>query len=119
MAICSTLNLPNEPIFKRLIENNKTISNVIINDPTCDVEAGYSRLLHDIVALRQELYEALPGTLFDHGVIRPDSPYILVQSPGNYEFIVACFAVLAFGGAVVPIGMTFPAVLTDFIVGHV
>jgi malonyl-CoA/methylmalonyl-CoA synthetase len=105
MAIDSTFKLPNEPIFKRLIENSKTISNVIIDDPTCDVRAGYSRLLHDIVALRQELYQALPGSLFENGVIRPDSPYILVQSPGNYEFIVACFAVLAFGGAIVPIGM--------------
>jgi hypothetical protein len=48
--------LPNEAIFKRLIENSKTIPNVIINDPTCGVEADYTKLLHDIVTLRQELY---------------------------------------------------------------
>lgn len=98
--------LPNEPIFKRLIENRKAIPNAVIRDPTCGVDADYSKLLHDIVALRQELYEVLPDSFFDHsGIIRPDDPYILVQSPGNYEFIVACFAILACGGAVVPIGM--------------
>jgi malonyl-CoA/methylmalonyl-CoA synthetase len=111
--------LPNEAIFKRLIENSKTIPNVVINDPTCGVEADYTKLLHDIVTLRQELYEALSRTLFDNALIRTESPYVLVQSTGNYEFIVACFAVLAFGGAIVPIGkivlQCHPALALEYI----
>jgi malonyl-CoA/methylmalonyl-CoA synthetase len=98
-----------EPIFKRLIENSKSITDVIVDDPTCNVRADYLKLLQDIVTLREQLYESLPDGLFDErGIIHESSPYILIASPGNYEFIVATFAILAVGGAVVPIGKSLP-----------
>lgn len=98
--------LPNEPIFRRLLENSNSVPGIIINDPTCGVRADYAQLLRDIVVFRQQLYDKLPNDLFDEdGLIRPDSPYILIASPGNYEFIVASFAILAVGGALVPIGI--------------
>lgn len=108
MSTTHSSKLPNEPIFRRLLKNSKTIPNVIIHDPTCDAYADYPKLLRDIVVFRQQLYDVLPDTLFDdQGIICADSPYILVVSPGNYEFVVAGFAILALGGAVVPIGTVF------------
>ncbi|KAF7585837.1 hypothetical protein BBP40_010035 [Aspergillus hancockii] len=95
MTLTPTHCLPNEEVFRRLLENSKNIQGTIIHDPTCNTTAGYSKLLYDIVALREELYEVLPRTLFDDkGIIHPEEPYILIQSPGNYEFIVASPAVL-------------------------
>lgn len=97
--------LPNEPIFRRLVENNETLHNVIVHDPSCGVDAKYPQLLQDILALRKRLYKCLPASMFDEkGRIKEDNPYILVLSRGNYEFIVAAFAVLAMGGALVPLG---------------
>ncbi|KAE8394397.1 hypothetical protein BDV23DRAFT_190022 [Aspergillus alliaceus] len=98
------LLLPNEPIFHRLIENSRLVTGTIVHDPTCHVDAGYRQLLQDVLALRQCLYKKLPASAFDaKGVIVEDEPYIFILSPGNYEFIVAVFAVLACGGAVVPL----------------
>lgn len=106
MTVIHSSKLPNEPIFRKLLDNSKSIPGVIVNDPTCGVRADYLNLLRDIVVFRQQLYDALPDALFDDtGLIKPDSPYILIASPGNYEFIVASFTVLAIGGALVPIGM--------------
>ncbi|KAI1177403.1 hypothetical protein F4777DRAFT_596605 [Nemania sp. FL0916] len=103
--------LPNEPIFHQLLKNSKAIPGVIISDPTCDAYANYTKLLLDIVVLRQQLYDALPQSLFDsRGIICPESPYILVAAPGNYEFIVATFTILAIGGAIIPIA---PGVLPE------
>ena len=100
-----SLILPNEPIFRRLVENSKLVQNVIIHDPSSGVDAKYPQLLHDILALRQRLYECLPVSMFDEkGRIKEDTPYILIFSRGNYEFIVASFSVLAIGGALVPLG---------------
>ncbi|MCJ1348491.1 hypothetical protein MMC31_006723, partial [Peltigera leucophlebia] len=105
MTISYSSKLPNEPIFRRLVENNKTVHNVIVHDPSCGVNAKYPQLLRDILALRQRLYECLPVSMFDEkGRMKGDNPYILILSRGNYEFIVAAFSVLAIGGALVPLG---------------
>lgn len=112
MKVSYSTKLPNEPIFRRLVENNKTVHNVIIHDPSYGLNAKYPQLLHDILALRQRLYECLPGSMFDEkGRMKGDNPYILILSRGNYEFIVAAFSILALGGALVPLGKfmkTFP-----------
>lgn len=92
-------------MFRRLVENNRSAQNVIVHDPSCGVNAKYPQLLHDILALRQRLYECLPLSMFDEkGRMKGDNPYILILSRGNYEFIVASFSVLAMGGALVPLG---------------
>lgn len=105
MTVSYSTRLPNEPIFRRLVENNKTIHNVIVYDPSCGVNAKYPQLLHDILALRQRLHECLPGSMFDEkGRMKEGNPYVLILSRGNYEFIVAAFAILAIGGALVPLG---------------
>lgn len=105
MTISYSSKLPNEPIFRRLVENNKTVHNVIVHDPSCGVNAKYPQLLRDVLALRQRLYECLPVSMFDEkGRMKGDNPYILILSRGNYEFIVAAFSVLAIGGALVPLG---------------
>ncbi|EKJ71870.1 hypothetical protein NXS19_013828 [Fusarium pseudograminearum] len=113
MTVASSLSykLPDEPVFHRLIENSKSITRVVVNDPTCNVQADCSKLLRDVVAFRKQLYEALPSDLFDKdGIIGASSPYIVIVSPANYEFIVASFAILSVGGAIVPIS---PGVLPE------
>ncbi|KAI1279487.1 acyl-CoA synthetases/AMP-acid ligases II [Xylaria sp. FL0933] len=104
--------LPDEPIFQRLIDNTKTHGRVIFHDPTCGVDATYPQLLHDIVSLRQRLHNWLPSSIFDKTGLLSDqtSPYILVLAPGNYDFVVASFTVLAIGGALVPLA---PAILPE------
>lgn len=85
---------------------------VIIHDPSCGVDATYPQLLHDILALRQRLYKCLPVSMCDEkGRIKAETPYVLILSRGNYEFIVAAFAVLAIGGALVPLGKWMTAVV--------
>lgn len=105
MTVSSSTKLPNEPMFRRLVENTTTVQNVIVHDPSCGVNAKYPQLLHDILALRQRLYECLPASMFDEkGRMKEDNPYILILSRGNYEFIVAAFSILSIGGALVPLG---------------
>lgn len=102
-------------MFRRLVENNKSIQNVIVHDPSCGVNAKYPQLLHDILALRQRLYECLPLSKFDEkGRMKGDNPYILILSRGNYEFIVASFSVLAMGGALVPLGKFYEEIFFLF-----
>lgn len=112
MKVSYSTKLPNEPIFRRLVENNKTVHNVIIHDPSYGLNAKYPQLLHDILALRQRLYECLPVSMFDEkGRMKGDNPYILILSRGNYEFIVAAFSILALGGALVPLGKFMKTIL--------
>ena len=112
MTVSFSPSLPNEPIFRRLVENSKWMRHVIIHDPSCGVDATYPQLLHDILALRQRLYKCLPVSMCDEkGRIKAETPYVLILSRGNYEFIVAAFAVLAIGGALVPLGKWMTAVV--------
>lgn len=98
--------LPDEPIFRQIIEKSQTNQDVIFHDATCGAYATYPQLLHDIVALRRRLYEWLPKSAFDErGLLKEEeSPYFLILAPGNYDFVVSTFAVLAVGGAIVPVG---------------
>jgi malonyl-CoA/methylmalonyl-CoA synthetase len=42
--------------------------------------------------------------MFDEqNILREDNPYIFILSRGDYEFIVAAFAILSIGGALVPL----------------
>ncbi|KAK0724920.1 hypothetical protein B0H67DRAFT_569137 [Lasiosphaeris hirsuta] len=111
MPSLTSQRLPDEPIFKKLIENGKSNPNVIFQDASCGVDATYPQLLYDIVSLRQRLYEWLPPSLFDDdGRIKEENPYILIVAPANYEFVVASLAVLAIGAALVPLA---PAILPE------
>ena len=97
--------LPNEPTFDQLLRVSRQINHIIIHDPKHEVDADYAQLLTDLLRMRGSLYEVLPKSLFDeHDILREENPYILILAPGGYEFIVAAFAILSIGGALVPLG---------------
>jgi malonyl-CoA/methylmalonyl-CoA synthetase len=102
MVALQTLRLPNEPTFERLIQLTGNASHTIVHDPSRGVNANSSKLLADVQEARESLYQNLDDTLFDgHGLIKEDTPWICVIAPGSYEFVVASFAILALGGAIV------------------
>lgn len=102
-------DLPDEPHFRQLVHNSQTIQHAIFRDPECLVDAGYDQLLSDILSLKHRLYEALPASSFDEkGMIQEERPYICILAPTGYEFVVAAFAVLAVGAAMVPLGNSKP-----------
>ncbi|PHH68333.1 hypothetical protein CDD82_633 [Ophiocordyceps australis] len=106
---------PDEPLFRTILSNSRTNSSVIFQDPTCGgpdgIHATYARLLRDVTSLRRQLYQWLPESMFDgRGRVTKERPYILIQAPANYEFVVASLAVLAIGAALVPIA---PAILPE------
>ncbi|PHH65822.1 hypothetical protein CDD81_1191 [Ophiocordyceps australis] len=102
---------PNEPLFRTILSNSRTNPAVIFQDPTCGGPDGtcatYAHLLRDVTSLRRQLYQWLPESMFDgRGRATKERPYILIQAPANYEFVVASLAVLAIGAALVPIAPT-------------
>ncbi|KAJ0417820.1 hypothetical protein BJY00DRAFT_289101 [Aspergillus carlsbadensis] len=55
--------------------------------------------------MQKDLLLSLPRSLFGGtGFLQKKSPYIFLLSDGSYEAIVASFAILSIGGAVVPLG---------------
>lgn len=66
---------------------------------------GYSHLLGDILATRQDLLGALPETVLGSDKLLKDQyPYIFLFCQSGYEFLVGFFAIRAIGGAVMPLG---------------
>ncbi|KAF4219339.1 hypothetical protein CNMCM8980_003070 [Aspergillus fumigatiaffinis] len=104
MAII-TEQLPNEPLFHHLLQLfTAHPHHVLIHDPKNGVEADYSQLLTDILHMRQQIYQAIPTSMFDsERRINPERPFIIILAPGNYDYIVAALAILACGGALAPI----------------
>ncbi|GFF36871.1 hypothetical protein IFM51744_03272 [Aspergillus udagawae] len=102
--ILSKGKLPNEPFFEHLVKSWNEVQHVVIHDPQNGVDADYTQLFTDVLNMRQAIYEALPRSMFDDKrIIVEESPFIFILAPGNYEFIVASFAILALGGALVPL----------------
>jgi malonyl-CoA/methylmalonyl-CoA synthetase len=98
--------LPNEPIFARLVRMACEVKHVIIDDPGSGVQCDFARLLSDIHQMHCALRQSLSKSLFraDCSLLLESNPYILILSPGNYEFVVAALSVLSIGGAFAPVG---------------
>ncbi|KAH8433377.1 class I adenylate-forming enzyme family protein [Aspergillus melleus] len=106
MVNLTTLKLPNEVMFEHLVRLLENDPKPVIIDPRDGVQAGYPQLLADIRETRQRVYQTLPGDLFDNkGRISKDRPCIGVLTPTSYDFVVAALAILAMGGAIVPLGL--------------
>lgn len=98
---------PNEPQFKRLVQHClESPDQVAVYDKVFGIVASYEQLLRDIEATRRLLVKSLPRSMFDtnQAIISKDQTlFVAVLAPGNYEFLVAALAVLATGGAFVPL----------------
>ena len=94
---------PNDQIFQQLLLAAKGFQGTIIHDAD-GFKADYARFLNDILEVCRALRLNLPPAAFDErGLLREDEPYICILSLG-YEFIIAHYAILALGGASVPLG---------------
>lgn len=114
MVNLTTLKLPNEVMFERLVWLLENDPEPVIFDPRDGVEAGYPQLLADIRETRQAIYQSLPEDLFDDkGRISKDRPCVGVLTPTSYDFVVASLAILAIGGAIVPLGESCPHRMDD------
>ncbi|KAM5447322.1 hypothetical protein MaudCBS49596_006086 [Microsporum audouinii] len=102
---CWDRTLPNEPFFTRLLALTQLgDGHIAINDPYSATKASYSRLLNDILATRDAIRNtAPPGLLDQRGMVYEQKPYILLLAPCGYHYFVGFFAILALGGAVVPL----------------
>ncbi|ODM23812.1 hypothetical protein SI65_01401 [Aspergillus cristatus] len=99
-------SLPNESLFTQLLHLSKHTQHVVIHDPTSDVHANAVQLMADVMAMRQSIYASLPRSdCGDKGLMASDAPSILVLAPGNYEYLVAAFAIMSLGAALVPVSM--------------
>ncbi|KAJ5408557.1 NRPS-like protein biosynthetic cluster [Penicillium cosmopolitanum] len=101
-----TLPFPNETHFRVLLKHCEESSpdDVFFYDSSCGIEANHQQFLQDVYATRQGLLNGLPRVLFnDQDIIHEERPFICLLNQGNYEYIVAAFAVLILGGAVVPL----------------
>ncbi|KAL4876010.1 hypothetical protein BJY04DRAFT_223495 [Aspergillus karnatakaensis] len=98
---------PDDPIFAQLLQVARDVNHVIVHDPGNKVDADYAQLLTDILRMQTELRAALHQPMFsDDGILLEQTPYIFILADGKYEFIVAAFAILSIGGAVVPLSPT-------------
>jgi long-subunit acyl-CoA synthetase (AMP-forming) len=96
---------PADPIFTRLLQVAREITHAVVSDPHNGVEADYAQLLSDILQVQKDLLRSLPRYLFSAtNFLEKERPYIFLLSDGSYEAIVAAFAILSIGGAVVPLG---------------
>ena len=100
-----TEKLPNEPIWELLLTALELYPHhVVVADSLSRLEADYAQLVTDMLYMRREIIKAFPPSMFEpHGHIAQERPYITVIAPGNFDFIVAAFAVLSLGGAFMPI----------------
>ncbi|KAJ5834119.1 NRPS-like protein biosynthetic cluster [Penicillium robsamsonii] len=108
-----TLRFPNEPHFRVLLKHceESPPDGVFFYDPSCGVEANHQQFLQDVYTTRQGLLNGLPRVLFnDQDMIHEERPFVCLLNQGNYEYIVAAFAVLILGGAVVPLA---PSILPE------
>ncbi|RDW72328.1 uncharacterized protein DSM5745_07500 [Aspergillus mulundensis] len=104
---------PDDPIFAQLLHVARQIDHVIVHDPRNRIDADYAQLLTDVLRMQARMRERLPRSLFSDEhlqVLQDGSPFVAVLADGNYEFIVAAFATLSIGGAVVPLSTTISPV---------
>ncbi|KAJ5770375.1 NRPS-like protein biosynthetic cluster [Penicillium nucicola] len=109
----ATLSFPDEPHFRVLLQHCRETSpkDIFFQDPSCGIEASHDQFLQDVFLTRQGLLNQLPKALVnERGIIHEEHPFICILNQGNYEYIVAAFAVLMLGGAVVPLS---PCILPE------
>lgn len=96
---------PNDPIFNYLHEIAGKVHGTVVYDEINGIEADYARFSHDMSRLCTILREKLPPSAFnERGLFQEKSPYVAVLVTGGYEFLVSFYAILALGGACVPLG---------------
>ncbi|RFU29333.1 hypothetical protein B7463_g7018, partial [Scytalidium lignicola] len=94
---------PNDYIFNQLLHIAQEFHGKIIYD-TFGFEADYARVFQDILEVCSTLREHLLSSAFNvQGLLHEDTSNICVLSLGGYEFIIAFYAILALGGACVPL----------------
>lgn len=72
-----------------------------------NIEKTYLELLSDVLAFRQVVARRIGRKLVE-AMREGQEVYIAVLAPGSYEYAVAVLAVLAIGGAVVPMTTALP-----------
>lgn len=96
--------LPNEDFFRNVLNRAKCTPQPILNDTTLGINVGYSQLFTDVLRTREALWERIPSSLLDsQGILLESRPFIGLHTSPNYEFYVATLAILAIGGAIVPL----------------
>ncbi|KAF3482636.1 acyl-activating enzyme 13 [Arthroderma uncinatum] len=97
--------LPNEPFFKRLLTLAQLgDDHIAIHDPYRGVKASFPRFLNDVLATRDAIRHGTSPGLFDQrGMVYEERPYILLLAPFSYRYFVGFFAILALGGAAIPL----------------
>ncbi|KAM5388153.1 hypothetical protein ACJA88_000017 [Fusarium oxysporum] len=103
--------LPNNPLFTRLLRHAHR-NHLAIIDQVLSVSKTYGELLDAVLGFREVIRAALPSEV-QHQLSSGYEVYFGVLAGGGYEFTVAVLAVLALGGAVVPM---FPTAPTEEIV---
>ncbi|KAL4878097.1 hypothetical protein BJY04DRAFT_221453 [Aspergillus karnatakaensis] len=100
---------PNDPIFTQLVGLRDSVEGVLIHDDY-GIDATAEDILHDIVALRNDLRRELPADWFDaRGLLKPDAGRIATISLSGYYFLVGFFAIAALGGTCVVLPTTHAA----------
>ncbi|CAG8932825.1 unnamed protein product [Penicillium salamii] len=96
---------PNDPCFSQLLTTAKQKgSSIVVNDRGSGVKADYNRLLRDVSTARQGLCGSLPSECVRSGSISSEDPvYVCTLFRPTYNFVVALLAILATGGAAVPL----------------
>ncbi|KAJ9618509.1 hypothetical protein H2203_009106 [Taxawa tesnikishii (nom. ined.)] len=100
--------LPRSPFFSRLLRfaHNRP-PRLAVRDDIAHAEATYLQLLTDVLALRNRLRHDLRTST--QKILAGGEPvYIAILAAGGYEYAVAMLAVLAFGGACVPMTVALP-----------
>ncbi|KLP19962.1 Uncharacterized protein LW94_13368 [Fusarium fujikuroi] len=103
--------LPNDPLFARLLRHAHR-NHVAVVDQVLGVSKTYGELLDAVLGFKEVILAALPSEV-QHQLRSGHEVYFGVLAGGSYEFTVAVLAVLALGGAVVPM---FPAAPIEEIV---
>ncbi|KAJ9426011.1 hypothetical protein FOXG_07378 [Fusarium oxysporum f. sp. lycopersici 4287] len=103
--------LPNNPLFTRLLRHAHR-NRLAIIDQVLSVSKTYGELLDAVLGFREVIRAALSSEV-QHQLSSGYEVYFGVLAGGGYEFTVAVLAVLALGGAVVPM---FPTAPTEEIV---
>lgn len=103
---------PDEPQFKRFVEHCVLSPHrVALYDERNDVNASFEQILRDVQATRQSFVNGLPQTMFcSNGftIAEGKTLFVPILAPTIYEFLVAALAVLATGGALIPLGESQP-----------
>ncbi|KAJ5408554.1 hypothetical protein N7509_002437 [Penicillium cosmopolitanum] len=105
-TISQTVNLPNDPLFRQLLNNAQVNPNILVHDPTHNKDATTAQLLHDVVAFQNKILSQLPSHHINHhGRLQTPGVYIAILAPLSYDFIIALYAVIALGAAAVPLSI--------------